>query len=48
MAFCSAYELYANLRREKDEEIWDILKANFKSTFSREHAKVHFLGVWYV
>ncbi|KAJ7713899.1 hypothetical protein B0H14DRAFT_3635528, partial [Mycena olivaceomarginata] len=38
-----AYELYANLRGVKP----DAWKINFKSTFSRKHARVHFLGVWY-
>ena len=44
--FCrsrSAYEIYANLgpRQRSEEE-----KAKFKATFSRKHARVHFLGVW--
>ncbi|KAJ7754874.1 hypothetical protein B0H16DRAFT_739431 [Mycena metata] len=37
-----AYELYANLRGIKP----DAWKINFKSTFSRKHARVHFLGAW--
>ncbi|KAJ7664080.1 hypothetical protein B0H17DRAFT_886341, partial [Mycena rosella] len=37
-----AYELYANLRGVKP----DAWKTNFKSTFSRKHARVHFLGAW--
>ncbi len=40
----SAYELYANLGTVHSDE----QKAKFKATFSRKHARVHFLGVWYV
>ena len=38
MSFYSAYDLYATHTED--------LATRFKTTFSRENVKVHFVGVW--
>lgn len=47
--YCSAYELYADLKRHSKTG-YDVEKSAqfFKNTFCQENVKIHFLGAWCV